>query len=95
VIFTVSDDIAFGFINGALSHNLRPGRDYQIIGMDGQQMGKELGIGTLTTVAAPIAEMGKMAAKLLVDRFSNPGRRSQRILLGCDLIDGNTVKRKA
>jgi DNA-binding LacI/PurR family transcriptional regulator len=93
-VFAVSDDIAFGFINGALSHGLQPGRDYQIIGLDGQQMGKELGAGTLTTVAAPIADMGKMAAKLLIDRFNNPQRRSQRILLGCDLIEGDTVTPK-
>jgi DNA-binding LacI/PurR family transcriptional regulator len=94
-VFAESDDLAFGFVNGALSHNLRPGRDYQIIGLDGQQMGKELGVGTLTTVAAPMAEMGKLAAKLLMDRLNNPQKRSQRILLGCDLIKGDTVLRKA
>jgi DNA-binding LacI/PurR family transcriptional regulator/DNA-binding transcriptional regulator YhcF (GntR family) len=90
-IFAMSDDLAFGFINGAMSHGLRPGRDYQIIGLDGQQMGKDLGFGTLTTVAVPMAEMGRIAATLLIERFNDPTLRSRRILLGCDLTMGNTV----
>ena len=91
-IFAGSDDIAFGFINGTLGHNLRPNFDYQIIGLDGQQMGTDVGIGTLTTVGVPMSEMGKLAAKMLVERFNNPQKRPRRILLGCDLIEGNTVR---
>jgi DNA-binding LacI/PurR family transcriptional regulator/DNA-binding transcriptional regulator YhcF (GntR family) len=95
VIFAASDDIAFGFINGAQSHGLRPGQDYQIIGLDGQQMGKDFGVGTIATVAAPLAEMGKLAGKFLLERLSNPQLRSRRLLLGGELIEGDTIISRA
>jgi len=90
-IFAACDELAIGFISGALSHNLKPGRDYQIMGFDGLPLGKELGIGTLTSVNVPLEKIGTMAAKMLIERLNDPHIPSRRISLGCNLIEGNTV----
>jgi DNA-binding LacI/PurR family transcriptional regulator len=94
-IFAASDDLAFGFINGAYAHGLTPGRDYQIIGFDGQQQSKDTGVGILTTVVVPMEDMGILGAQLLQARLKNPNRPTHQAFLGCHLLEGNTVVPKA
>ena len=91
-VFAASDELAVGFILGAVSHGLVPGRDYQIIGFDGQQIGRELECGPLTTVDVPVRDMGRRAAELLLDRFANPDQPVRRLLLGCELFPGETCR---
>jgi DNA-binding LacI/PurR family transcriptional regulator len=91
VISAASDDIALGFVHGAVAYGLTAGKDYHIIGFDGQQTGPDDEIGTLTTIAAPMAEMGSMAAEMLIQRLNKPELTPRRIYLGCSLVEGNTV----
>jgi len=91
-IFAVTDELAVGFVKGASAHGLKPGRDYQIVGFDGQQRGRELPFGPLTTVKVPALDMGRRAAELLVDRVADRDRPSRKLQLGCELVRGTTVR---
>jgi len=91
-VFTTTDDLALGFIHGAQAHGLEPGRDYQIIGFDGQQAGRELRDGPLTTIDIPSAEMGRVAAEMLTDRMLNPDQPVRILQIGGELYEGRTVR---
>jgi len=91
-IFATTDELAVGFVHGALAHDLMPGRDYRIVGFDGQQRGQEMRWGPLASVEVPANEMGCKAAELLIERFQRPDRPSQTVSLGCTLISGATLR---
>jgi DNA-binding LacI/PurR family transcriptional regulator len=90
-IFAASDDLAYGFIYGAVAHGLFPGKDFQIIGFDAQKECQFYDSLVLTSVAIPVVEMGMAAAKMLIKRLENPDAMPQRMYLGCKLNEGNTV----
>lgn len=92
-VFCASDDLAMGFMHGALGHGMRPGIDYQLVGFDGQTRGQEISCGPLTTVAAPVTLMGRTGAELLRTRLKNPDQPTRRVLLGCSFIKGATARR--
>jgi DNA-binding LacI/PurR family transcriptional regulator len=92
-IFAASDDLAYGFIHGAIAHDLVLGRDYQIMGFDAQQRSPFILGQTLTSVAIPTSEMGAVAAKMLIKRLEEPNLTPQRIYLGCQIFEGNTIGR--
>lgn len=91
-VFAASDELAVGFIKGALALGLEPGHDYQIVGFDGQQRGRDLYEGPLTTIAVPAELMGKRGGELLADRLLNPDQPTRILQLGCTLFKGNTVR---
>lgn len=90
-IFAASDELAVGFVMGALAHGLKAGRDYSIVGFDGQDIARELSEGPLTTVEVPTSLLGQRAAKLLIERLNSPELPPQRIFLGCSLLGGKTL----
>jgi len=90
-VFAASDELAIGFVHGALAHGLEPGHDYQILGFDGQQCARELAGGPLTTVAVPGMEMGELGAALLTQRMLRPQQNVRRVLLGCTIEKGVTT----
>lgn len=91
-LFAASDELAVGFVLGALARGLEPTRDYHIIGFDGQKIGRELAAGPLTTVAVPVAQMGRHAAALLMDRFDQPDQPVRKTLFDCSIYEGATVR---
>lgn len=90
-VFCASDDIAVGFACAGLSHGLIPGRDYYLIGFDGQIRGRELLHGPLTTVELPVDAMGRAAVKLLSQRLVNPHEPARRVSLCGTLRLGATT----
>jgi LacI family transcriptional regulator, repressor for deo operon, udp, cdd, tsx, nupC, and nupG len=90
-IFCASDDIAVGFVHGALAHGMQPGKDYALVGFDGQQRGRHLPTGELTTAAIPADLMGRSAANFLITRMAYPDLPVRRLQLGCTLYRGNTT----
>jgi len=94
-IFAASDDLAIGFIASAAAHGLRAGRDYQIVGFDGQERGRRLGEQSLTSVLVPAEEMGKRAAHMLMERFANPDQPTHRVQLDCAIQCGTTTRATA
>jgi len=91
-VFAASDELAVGFIKGALAHDLEPGKDYQIVGFDGQQRGREFPEGPLTTIQVPIEEMAQRGVELLIQRFKDRSAPTRRMQLGCRLFEGSTVR---
>lgn len=87
-----SDELAVGFIHGAASHGLGAGRDYHLIGFDGQEFGQTATRHPLTTIKVPMAEMGRCAAELLVERMLDPARRVQCTFFAGKLIQGRTTR---
>lgn len=90
-VFCASDELAIGFLQGALAFGLEPGEDYKLVGFDGQERGQRIGEGPLTTVAVPTADMGRHGAELSVRRLLDPDRAPQRVFLGCSLLEGQTI----
>jgi DNA-binding LacI/PurR family transcriptional regulator len=90
-VFCASDDLAFGFACAGLSHGMIPGRDFQLVGFDGQLRGRELTHGPLTTVEAPVDAMGRAAVKLLAQRLAWPDEPARRVALSCGFFSGKTA----
>jgi DNA-binding LacI/PurR family transcriptional regulator len=90
-VFCASDELAMGFMAAAASHGLTAGRDFQLVGFDGQDQ-RALGGGTLTTISVPALTMGRLAGELLIERVQRPQRPAQRVLLPCTLSDGDTCR---
>jgi DNA-binding LacI/PurR family transcriptional regulator len=94
-VFAASDELAIGFRLGMLSAGLEAGRDYQLIGFDGQDEALRNPDGPLTTIAVPAAEMGRTAAQLLRQRLEQPDRPARRVLVNCQLCPGVTLRPSA
>jgi len=92
-LFCASDDLAVGFMHAAHIRGLRPGYDYDIVGFDGQVRGQTAPDGPLTTVLAPVEQMGRTAAELLVTRLAETTLPVRRVLLACEMFEGITVRR--
>ena len=90
-IFADTDELAVGFILGARDQGLEPGRDFQIIGFDKQDLALSLPGGPLTTIEVPRRQMGQRGARVLADRLVNPDQPVRRIHLGCRVFEGTTV----
>ena len=74
-VFAMSDEMAFGAIRSLRKHGLEPGRDVSIVGIDDHPMSSYLG---LTTIAQPVADLGKKAGERLLVQ-----------LAGSDSLGGN------
>ena len=79
-VFALSDEMAFGAIRSLHRHGLRPGSDIGLIGVDGHDLAELL---DLSTVAQPVAEMGRAAAEQVLARLrrpdGDPGRQAGRL----------------
>lgn len=89
-VFCSSDDVAIGFVFGAMAHGLKPARDYQLIGFDKQQRAIELPAGPITTVEVPRDALGRRGAELIASRLADPSQPVRNVLLGCRLFEGKT-----
>ena len=91
-VFAATDDIAFGLLIAADSHGLRPGEDLHIVGFDGQDQAVDADGVNLSTVKIPCELMGRRAARLLMERFNEPGRPVERLALECVARHGRTTR---
>jgi len=89
-IFADTDDLAYGLCHALVAHSIEPGKDIKVIGCDGQPPPYPED-PPLTTVAAPMEELGRMAAILGVQRAGNPEAPARRVLLACSLRKGTTA----
>lgn len=90
-IFAACDEMAVGFVIAAGAQGLHAGRDYHLIGFDGNRLGRELPEGSLTTVDVPVQAMGQIAAEVVTRRLLRPGQARQITCVTCQLHRGNTV----
>lgn len=67
-VFCANDATAIGVIKALQEHGIRVPQDVSVIGIDDVEMARYF-TPMLTTVHIPITELGKQAAKLLIDRI--------------------------
>ncbi len=67
-----NDALALGFLRVAHERGVRVPHDLSVIGFDGLPAG-ELAWPSLTTVAQPMREMGRVACRRLFDAIEAPG----------------------
>ncbi|HEY1699680.1 MAG TPA: LacI family DNA-binding transcriptional regulator [Trebonia sp.] len=84
-IFAGSDQQAFGVYEAARQRGLRIPQDLSIIGFDDLPVARWAS-PPLTTVAQPLAEMGRAAAEMLGDLINGIPLRTNRIELSTELI---------
>jgi LacI family transcriptional regulator len=76
-VFSVSDIVAWGFIEGCKTNNLIPGIDYHIIGYDDLSFSERIG---LTTINQPIDELGTIAANKILDEIAGISKFEKIVL---------------
>lgn len=68
-LVVANDLAAIGALSALKHRGIRVPEDISVVGYDGMSLTASLG---LTTVAQPLAEMGRTAAELLMDRIAHP-----------------------
>lgn len=94
-IFAASDELACGFLAAAIMQGLKPGVDFQLIGVDGQDRGRNASGFPLTTVQMPADIMGRQAARMLRQRLLEGETAPMRVVLTCSMYRGQTVSSRA
>ena len=84
-IVTISDIIAAGIINYALSQGVEPGDDFFICGFDNTKL-SEMYIPSITTVSQPRFELGYTAMDLLTDVISKRKINCDSVMLNHEII---------
>lgn len=84
-IFASNDQSAFGAMDAIRDAGLRIPDDVSVIGFD-DVPAASLAHPPLTTVRQPMAEMGRLATRMLLDSIANPGQEGTRIDLPTELI---------
>lgn len=72
-VFAMSDEMAFGAIMALHEHDLEPGVDISIIGVDDHEFAQ---VVALTTIRQPVADHGSTAASMLLQAMLRAGRNA-------------------
>ncbi|WP_265182907.1 LacI family DNA-binding transcriptional regulator [Bacillus gaemokensis] len=86
-----NDLIAIGVVKAALQKGISIPGDLQIIGFDGISL-TEMMYPSLTTVAQPIYEMGRIATELLLEQMEGNQLDTEHYRLPIEIIERNTTK---
>ena len=84
-IFAVSDHLAVGALSSIKQAGLKVPRDMSLVGFDGVEFTAYCD-PPLTTVRVPAYEMGRLAAKILMDAIDQDVRSPLQYCLDADLI---------
>lgn len=88
----VANDIAaVGAIAAIEESGLRVPEDISVVGYDGIRLGGLRSVN-LTSVAQPLAELGKLAAKSIIERIEKPNSQSKRIRVASELVVRGTTR---
>lgn len=91
-VFAASDDVALGFIAAAVAHGLEMGRDYQLVGFDGQPSVHRLLPGGVASIELPLEAMAKAAADIIHKRMRQPETPASRLYLAGRFLPGLSVR---
>ena len=91
-IFAVNDRKAVGAIIGLQKKGVEVGKQVGVIGFTNDPI-SEIIKPTLTTVAEPALEIGKIACQLLLKHIEKPTIANQEIILPAELIIRNSTTR--
>ena len=89
-IFATTDMLALGVMHAAHALNMDLPRDLSILGYDGI-MESAVTFPTLSTIAQPIAEMGQIAASMLIDHMRGTSKSPRQVVLENTLIQRNST----
>jgi LacI family transcriptional regulator len=84
-IFAFNDAMAIGAIGELQRQGRRVPHDISVAGFDDIPAAAAI-FPAVTTVAQPIAELGALGVRLILDRIAQPEAPTQRILLATELI---------
>ncbi len=84
-ILCANDMLAVGALKALREHKLRVPRDVSLIGINDMETSRYLD-PMLTTVAIPMGEMGKHAARLLINRIQGGHREPVKLMIPSTLI---------
>lgn len=84
-IFAVSDTIAIGALKAIKEEGLKVPKDIAVVGFDNIPFSNMMN-PTLTTVSQPMYEIGKRAAKMLIQKIDDPTQPIENLLLDHELI---------
>ena len=84
-IFSVSDTLAVGVVNGLRGAGRRVPHDVAVVGFDDIALAAQID-PPLTTIAQPMRELGETAARLLLRRFADPRASVPGVLLPHRLV---------
>ena len=88
-VFAASDDIAFGVVAAANAAGLTVPNDLSVIGVDDHELSETFG---LTTIAQPVAEQGRLAAKLVLAAVGGDlSRRHEQRIVDTELVCRRTT----
>jgi LacI family transcriptional regulator len=89
-VFAASDSIAMGAVSAAAKMGIRIPEDLSIIGYDNLPI-SEMSIPPLTTIAQPLEDMGKVAARMLFSMMQTGQLEESRIMPHI-LVERESVK---
>lgn len=89
-IFAMNDLMAAGCIHALDEAGLSVPADMAVVGFDNREIARYLH-PPLTTVALPTKKIGVRAAIHLMDLILNPGRPPAREVLGCSIVERESV----
>jgi LacI family transcriptional regulator len=84
-IFAANDLSAFGAMDVIRARGLRIPDDISILGFDDIPHA-QIAWPKLTTIRQPLAQMGRVASRLLLDQIEEPGRPVRRVTLATELV---------
>ncbi|WP_402463347.1 LacI family DNA-binding transcriptional regulator [Isoptericola aurantiacus] len=84
-VFAGNDLHAIGLVEALVSAGLRVPDDVAVVGYDDIPFAARAAV-PLTTVRQPIAEMGRAAARLLLDEIADPGRSPRDVVFPPELV---------
>ena len=92
-LFCANDEAAMGAVKALRSHGLEVPRDVSVISVDDIDVASYFS-PMLTTVHIPINELGKQAARVMIDRISNARKIALRVELPSSLSRRDSSKEK-
>ena len=90
-IFCFNDYMAAGAYQFLLEHDIKPGKDINIIGFDNNRIAKGLP-PPLTTMGIGVYGIGNTAARLTVDLLDNKTTSERIFKIPCRIIERDSVK---
>jgi len=79
-VFATNDDVALGVLASLCDHGIRIPQQVAVVGYDDIPVAGRFQI-PLTTIAQPMREMGRLAAKELIEQLGTPGRKPKSYVL--------------
>lgn len=88
-VFCFTDDMAWGCVQALTEAGMRPGEDVAVVGFDDEPVSAYM-TPALTTVHIPARDMGRDAARLMLDLIEGRRKEAAKITLPTKLMERKT-----